>query len=164
MSQPRNFLHAVWLFAGGILLCACAGNQTEAEKNNIATDSESGQRACFQRAQVTGFKTLDRTNLIVYAPTKSSAYHVRISPPASELRFANAIAFDSGGTRICGHPGEGVIFNSGSVARKYFVTDVYRLDTEAVQNLIAEFSGEVNVEPQNTLEVEIERDIEPADE
>jgi hypothetical protein len=164
MSERRNFLRGVWLLAGGILLCACAGNQAEAEKKNIATDAESGQRACFQRGQVSGFKTLDRTNLIVYAPTKSSAYHVRISPPASELRFANAIAFDSGGSRICGHPGEGVIFDSGSVARKYFVTDVYRLDTEAVQNLIVEFGGDVNVEPRNTLEAEIERDIEQADE
>jgi len=160
MRVSRFFVRDIWLAAGSMVLYACASSQPDTAADENTAMAESGERACFSTGQVTGFRTLDRTNLIVYAPTKSSAYHVRISPPARELRYANTIAFDSRGARICGHAGEGVVFESGGMARKYFVTDVYQLDTGAVQNLISAFSGEVNIEPQNALEVEIERDIE----
>lgn len=164
MRDPKIFGRVVWLAVAGMMLCACASNQAGTEMNTHEESVETSQRACFKPGQVTGFTTLDRTNLIVYAPTKSSAYHVRISPPARELGFANRIAFDTGETRICGYAGEGVVFDSGGMARRYFVTDVYQLDVAAVQNLIVEFSGEIDIEPQNTLDVEIERDIEPEDE
>jgi hypothetical protein len=142
----------------GVMLCACSSNQTEVDAGE--EDTPFGKQACFQASQVSGFRTLDRTNLIVYAPTRSSAYHVRISPPARELKFANTIAFDVRGTRICGHAGEGVVFESGGMVRKYFVTDVFQLDVEAAQNLIDQFSGDLTIESQNSLEAEIERDIE----
>jgi len=153
----------LWIIVRGIcfavsggMLCACSGIPADAGEE----DTAFGKQACFQVSQVSGFKTLDRTNLIVYAPTRSSAYHVRISPPARELKFANTIAFDARGSRICGHAGEGVVFESGGMARKYFVTDVYQLDVEAAQNLVLQFSDELIIESQNRLEAEIERDIE----
>jgi len=164
MCDPRMVMRAAWLGVAVLMLAACAGKQMETNSDDNEASGQSGQRACFRPGQVSGFKTLDRTNLIVYAPSKSSAYHVRISPPARELRYANTIAFDSGETRICGYAGEGVFFESGGMARKYFVTDVYQLDAEAAQNLITELSGEVEIEPQNTLEAEIERDIEQGNE
>jgi hypothetical protein len=140
------------------MLCACAGNPTQTDADELAF--ASGSQACFRPSQVTGFRALDRTNLIVYAPTKSSAYHVRIRPPARQLMFANAIAFDARGSRICGHAGEGIAFESSDMPRKYFVTDVYQLDAEAAQNLIDQFGEELTIEPQNTSGAEIERDIE----
>jgi hypothetical protein len=136
----------------------CASRQPENDTEEVTV--ASGQAACFQTRQVTGFRALDRSNLIVYAPTRSTAYHVRIQPSARELSFTNRIAFDSRSNRICGHAGESVIFDSDAMARKYFVTDVYRLDAEGAQNLIDQFTAEVAVEAENSAGAEIDRDIQ----
>lgn len=136
--------------------CASRQSENDAQEATFA----SGQAACFQAGQVTGFRALDRSNLIVYAPTRSSAYHVRIQPPARELNFTSRIAFDTRSRRICGHAGESVIFDSGAMARTYFVTDVYRLDAEGAQSLIDEFAAEVTVDADNTSGAEIDRDIQ----
>jgi hypothetical protein len=160
MSDGPRIVGGVESFLSTLLLCACASQQPPTDSDSDEAVEAIDQRACFQASQVTGFKTLDQSNLIVYAPSRTSAYHVRIRPPARELKFANVIAFDTGGTRICGRVGEGVLFESGGMGRKYFVTDVYRLDEEARQNLISSFSEVINVEPQEERELEIERDIE----
>jgi hypothetical protein len=153
-------LFRCWVCIGaiGALLGGCAGEQTvaDAEEAPLAF----GREGCFRPGQVSGFQTLDRQNLIVYAPTRSSAYHVRINPAARELTFADKIAFDTSTTRICGHAGEAVFFDSDSMARRYFVTDVYELDAEEVQILIDQYRQEETIEPQNNTDAEIERDIE----
>lgn len=143
------------------IVCGCANSPAEPDTDTDEVISAFGEPGCFHARQVTGFKPLDRSNLIVYAPTRSSAYHVRIRPPARELSFANRIAFDSSGTRICGYAGEGVVFDLDSMARKYFVTDVYKLDAEGARSLIDEFNAEINIDPQSTSGAEIEREIEP---
>jgi hypothetical protein len=140
------------------VFCGCASNRADTDKD--AAPLASGQEACFQATQVTGFRPLDRSNLIVYAPTKSRAYHVRIRPPARELSFTSRIAFDGQGTRICGHAGDGVIFDTDSMARKYFVTAVYRLDAEGAQSLIDEYSEELIIDSPDDPGAEIDRDIE----
>lgn len=143
------------------VLFGCASNSPENDEDAAAL--VSGQEGCFQAGQVTGFRPLDRSNLIVYAPTKSRAYHVQIRPPARELTFANRIAFDAQGTRICGRAGESVIFDSDSMARKYFVTAVYGLDAEGAQNLIDEYSEDLIIDSQDGPGAEIDRDIEDDD-
>ena len=138
--------------------CGCAGNSVEPD----APEAEivSGQAACFRIDQVTGFRALDRSNLIVYAPTRSSAYHVQIRPPAREINFADRIAFDTRTTRICGYAGESVIFDSGGMGRHYFVTSVRRVDAEDIRSLADQFSGDIEVEPSDDSGAEIERDID----
>jgi hypothetical protein len=78
---------------------------------------------------------LDRSNLIVYAPTKNNAYHVRISPPSTELRDANALSFGANETRICGYAGDRVLIE-GSRDRSYAVIDVARLSPEGLAALL----------------------------
>jgi hypothetical protein len=160
MGQPRLFARLICLAASGAMLCACASNRTVSETDEDEARVPSDKQACFRPGQVSGFRSLDRSNLIVYASTRSRAYHVRITPAARELDFANTIAFDTSATRICGYAGEAVLFESGGMARKYFVTEVYALDTEATQNLILQFSEDLTIEPQNTSGAVIERDIE----
>lgn len=145
--------------ATSLLLCACASGPTDDEPEEVALEFE--KKGCFRPGQVTGFEPLDRQNMIVYAPTKSSAYHVRINRAARELTSTNTIAFDSAGSMVCGYPGEGVLLGSGGMARRYFVTDVYELNAEGVQMLIEQFSVQDIIEPQNNSGAEIERDIEP---
>ena len=159
MNDGPRIVGGVESFLSGLLLCACASQPTPTDSGRNEAAAAIDPRACFQASQVTGFQTLDQSNLIVYAPSRTSAYHVRIRPPARELKFANVIAFDTHGTRICGRVGEGVLIESGGLGRKYFVTDVYRLDEAAKQNLISSFSEGLNVELQAERELEIERDI-----
>ena len=94
---------ATWLgLAGAVVLAAgCATSETNSGaapkyRPNPAT------AACFYARQVSDFTVLDRRNLIVYSPNKRSPYHVELTSSSGNLRFANAIGFESRDPRICG--------------------------------------------------------------
>lgn len=144
--------------------CTTGGSREASQRE--ASREPAGKSACFYRRQVSDFRVLDRTNLIVYAPSKSNAYQVRISPPSTELKFANAIAFSSRSNRICGYAGDRIILGSGSSPREYSVSGVYRLDEVGLQRLLEQHGiGKPGqpLEPEETEGAEIERDIDPED-
>ncbi len=78
---------------------------------------------------------LDRSNLIVYAPGDAHAYHVRVSPPSTELRFAESLAFQPAAGRICGYAGERLIVGPTRSAERLAIIDVARLGPESLQTL-----------------------------
>lgn len=79
---------------------------------------------------------LDRSTLIVYAPTKRQAYLVQISPPASRLPFADGLAFQSRGSQICGRAGESVTLAADSM-RRYAIMDVRRLPAPELDEILS---------------------------
>jgi hypothetical protein len=123
---------------------------------------EFGTAGCFFRRQAQDFQVLDDRNLIVYAPGKSNAYHVQISPPAPELRFTNALAFESRNTQICGYAGDDLLLADGPASRQYSITGVWRLDEAALQGLKARFNLDTTPaqpEAQPVEGAEIEREL-----
>lgn len=152
---------------GVILAGGCTVGTSREDSQRAAAREPAGTSACFYRRQVSDFRVLDRSNLIVYAPSKSNAYQVQISPSSTELKFADAIAFSSRRNRICGYAGDRLIIGSGPSPREYSVSGVYRLDEVGLQRLLELHGigkpGEP-LEPEETEGAEIERDIDPAEE
>ena len=148
-----------------ILAGGCTAGGSAGDSQRAASREPAGTSACFYRRQVSDFRVLDRSTLIVYAPSKSHAYQVRISPPSTEIKFADAIAFSSRSNRICGYAGDRIIVGSGSSPREYSVSGVYRLDEVGLQRLLEQYGiGKPGdpLEPEETEGAEIERDIDPA--
>jgi hypothetical protein len=159
LAMTRLLCLLIALSAAG---CSAPDATTRAPKTSVKP-GEFGAADCFYSRQAQDFKVLDDHNLIVFAPSRTSAYHVVISPPSPELRFANALGFESRNTRICGYAGERLLLADGPGARPYAVMGVYRLDEAALQGLTTRFGiGETpkQVEPQPADGAEIEKDLD----
>jgi hypothetical protein len=85
-----------------------------------------GQNACFYYRQVQNFDVLDRSTLVIYAPNRRNAYLVKTSPPSTELRYADTIAFEARTGQVCGRAGDRLVLATGSSLR-LSVVDVQRL-------------------------------------
>jgi hypothetical protein len=150
--------------AAALLASACGTNQgSERPPRPTVRAGEFGAPDCFLRRSVQNFQVLDDRNLIIFAPGKADAYHVQVSPPVVELRFANALAFESRNSRVCGYAGDEVLVgDSGREFSRISVMAVYRLDARALDGLQARF-GQAPVpgkpEPQPGEGAELERDL-----
>lgn len=140
------------LAAIGFALGACAG-ATDSSTDRGA-DEALGQPGCFYGRQVQDFRVLDRSSLLVFAPTRRHAYRLEISPPSSELRFADVIAFESPSGQICGRAGERLLLGTRDV-RRFVVMDVQQLTAAQVDLLLAADDGAA-IEPQPGGAAEIE--------
>ncbi len=129
------------------LMAACSGtNSTRSEeparaRTRIPAPSVTGAAACFYPRQVQDFRVLDRSNLIVYAPNDRHAYHVQISPPSTDLRYADSLAFLPSNDRICGYAGERLIIGRSTDGPRAAVIAVSRLSPESLESLRAGHDG-----------------------
>ena len=142
-------------------MTGCAAVPDSSVDEGAINAGSTSNQACFYKRQVQDFEVLDRSNFIVYAPNKSRPYHVRISPPSTDLKFANALAFSSRGNRICGYAGDTVLIGVRN-DRRYSVTGVYRLDEIMLEQVLGAY-GNVDIETEPTEGAEIERDLEGSD-
>ncbi len=149
-----------------LVLSACTAGQTGRETPSRPTvqAGEFGTADCFLRRTVQDFEVLDDRNLIVFAPGKSEAYHIQVSMPATELRFASVLAFESRSSRICGYAGDSLLIgDAGPGLRRLPVAGVYRLDEVALEGLQARFgrgAGRAGSQaPQPGGGATIERDL-----
>lgn len=126
-----GFLLTICALAG----CAGAGGQARTERVAVPGPAVSGAQGCFYPRDVQDFRVLDRSSLIVYAPNDGNAYHVRLSPPSLDLRFAESLAFLPAGGRICGYAGERLIVGPPRSAEHLAIIDVVRLSPDSLQVL-----------------------------
>ena len=143
--------------------CAADGFQKPAD-GGFAKHSAGSD--CFYARDVGGWTVLDRSSLIVYAPSKSHAFRVQMAPGASDLKWADSLAFISRSNRICGHVGDRIVMPTGSIKRSYSVIDVRRLDPASLEGLLRGY-GEAgqpdSLEPGKSPGAMIERELsEPA--
>ena len=137
--KPSVMAAAGYMLVGSVLAgCAATGGQSAVKKAPIPPPSATGTTACFYVHQVQNFHVLDRSNLIVYAPNDASAYHVRVSPPSTELRFAESLAFLPADGRICGYAGERLIVGQGGASERLAILDVSRLSPDSLAALRAD--------------------------
>lgn len=127
--------------------------------NDLPVATEGLKSGCFYARDVNNWQELNREYLIVYAPSKSRPYLVRISPPSIDLRSASTIGFE-GRDRICGKPGERLVI-ARARARNFTILDVWRLDADTSARLAeskkARDSGAVV--PASSPGAEVETDI-----
>ncbi|MCC7259320.1 MAG: hypothetical protein IT486_13220 [Gammaproteobacteria bacterium] len=125
----------------GLLLSGCAGGPDATERTRPAVAAgEFGTPDCVLRHIVADFDVLDDRNLILFAAGGAEAYHVQVSPPATELRFTDALALESRSTRICGYAGDALLVDvAGQGPRRLAVIGVFRLDEAALAGLRARF-------------------------
>ena len=122
------------------LVAGCAGNGSERPPRPSVRAGEFGKPACFLRHTVHDFEVLNDRNLIIFAPGRSNAYHVQVSPPDDGLRFAEALAFQSSSSQICGYAGDSLITGgAGGGPGRLTITGVWRLDTAALEGLEGRF-------------------------
>lgn len=95
----------------------------------------TGTAACFYPRDVQDFRVVDRSRVILYAPNDANAYQLRISPPSTELRFAESLAFLPAGGRICGFAGERLVVGPATSAQRFAIIDVIRLSPGSLQTL-----------------------------
>lgn len=124
------------------LLAACAAAPPgEAPRRPTVRAGEFGTPDCFLRRLASDFRVLDDRNLVVFAPGRADAYHVQVSLPLQGLRFADAVAFESRNTRICGYAGDELVVSRGGGPEQASVIGVYRLDRRALEGLLARFGA-----------------------
>lgn len=147
--------------APAVLLILASGGcaaPTEEGETTPAEPSLRGKNACFYRRQVQDFDTLGRDTLVVYAPSRRNAYLVKISPPSAQLRFADAIAFESRAPQICGRAGERLRVGTGAL-NLYSVMDVRRLPEDQLADILDSYGqgeGGDDIQPETSTEAEIE--------
>jgi hypothetical protein len=152
---------------GIFLLVIAIPSPSFADELDEEVKAGQAKHGCFYARQANDFDVLDKQNFIVYAPTKSKAYRVRIARPSNELRFAEGIAFEGRDGRVCGHAGETVALRRGRGGQRYSITDVWRLDEAQVEQLIDQYKSPADgqkLEPQDTEGADIERDLSGAEE
>jgi hypothetical protein len=94
-----------------------------------------GESGCFYARDVQDFSVLDRSRLVVYAPNRSNAYQILVSPPASELNFTESIAFLPPLDQICGRAGDRLLVGPPGDDLRLAIIDVRRLGPGDLESL-----------------------------
>jgi hypothetical protein len=155
------------LFASA-LLAACAGTGSTPTTGTVSKQPlPTGESACFYAEQVQNFRVLDRSNLIVYAPNESNAYRVTISPPSTDLRFTDTVAFRPAAGRICGYAGQRLVVGAALSPDVVAIINVARLSRASLDALRGESGGDARpaVQPQPGPGADVEGDggqVKPA--
>ena len=166
MQRKRSIAKVLCLRHGVVLLIVSAPLQTMGDDLDANVKPAPPEHGCFYPREANGFEFIDESNFIVYAPSKSNAYQVRIMPPSNELKFAEGIAFGARSGRVCGYAGETVSFGGRTAGRRYSIADVWRLDKDQLEHLMNQFeaSGDGQpIEPEPTDGAEVERELSGAE-
>ncbi|MDP6437379.1 MAG: DUF6491 family protein [Gammaproteobacteria bacterium] len=132
-------------------------DDTKPKAETIST--EGLKTGCFYVRDVNNWVAVNRTQLIIYAPTKRRAYLLTIAPPSASRHFGSTIAF-AGRDRICGRPGERLLTGS-RLDQRHMVMDVRRMDEDAVLAYEATRKArDKDVKAEESPGAEVETDIE----
>jgi len=135
-------IHLLNGFFGAIILAA--GLTALAEENAIKplnkkeydshiSNFDKGRDCVFSRT-IGNWAMLDNQRLILYAPTKSKPYYVKLSIRSHELKYVNAIAVHSKfDNRFCPYGGN-ALFIDGS---RYTIQAIKKIDPDMAKQLIA---------------------------
>ena len=150
------------LVQAGLIIAYITGCATNGDQGSAADERQgyAAGSACFYASQASDWTVLDRSTLIVYAPSRSHAFRVDVGAGASDLRWADSLAFVSSSSRICGRAGDRIVTPTGTANRSYTVVGVTRLDPAALEGLLATYGkASEPVEPGESPGAEIEREL-----
>jgi hypothetical protein len=149
---------------GGVSSAAEEAFDSDADKPPEIT-AKGLKGGCFYVRDVNNWEAVNRSQIIVYAPSRKKAYLLSIAPPTINARSSSTLGF-RGRDRICGRAGDRVLFGSG-MDRGHSIMDVRRLDeaTLAAYEASIKKADEPEVVPaKESPGAEVETDIQPDDE
>ena len=78
--------------AAAILLTGCAASSAESDPSGTQA---SGGNSCLRNASISGYRALDRSHVLVEAPTRSRTFLITTSNDCRELDFSNSMLIKS---------------------------------------------------------------------
>lgn len=102
--------------------------------------SRTGNNDCVFARTINDFKVLDRSKMVIWAPSRSKAYLVELSMPLPELKFANSIAVvdRNHDGMLCGYGMDRIVVADSSAAgfrTPATIMGMKRLDDAALAQL-----------------------------
>ena len=157
----RKNLCLIVLLQPLFLLTSCG---QEAELTNKSTPRYTAMEgsSCFNSRDISDYKVLDRSNIIVYGRPSSRSYHIQISPPANSIRGSDTISFNSWSGRICGFAGDELIIPNSIFQERHSIFTVKQLDETAHYNLLVRFGKAelvIQLEPENNSSPDVKREL-----
>ncbi|MCC5793448.1 MAG: hypothetical protein JJT85_01780 [Chromatiales bacterium] len=134
MSVLSRFLLALSLSA---LLAGCAGRGGVTGPEE--TDPPVGALG-VRIDSVTGYRVLDDSNLILYAPNRRNMWHVELVPRCFSLRSASTLRLRGRTGRLAGFAGDAVELDRAGGRETCRVSNVYRIDEQGLEALLARLS------------------------
>ena len=99
---------------------------------------EGSGNDCFSARSVSHFEVLDRENVVVFAPTKRHPYWLKVAGFCRELRFSEAVGFQSRDDRICSYGGDALIAGEDRCS----ILSIHRLDEASYALLKQQIAAE----------------------
>ncbi len=125
---------------GGCGTTPGTGEATRADGASAAVHHD-----CVRMSRVRRFERLDDRNLVLFAPDRQNAYHVRMAMSCPDIVHAGFLSIEGRQGSLCGYPGEALRpgIRSGFPGdargeRACPVRSVRRLDSSTLQDLLVE--------------------------
>lgn len=99
--------------------------------------AQAGDRACINTSRIHTWQVLDRSNLVIYAPTRDTPYHVSLLGFCHDLDRGSRpiLGFATQSSRLCsGSGGELVVGNS-----RCRIRSITAIDRQTATTLIAQY-------------------------
>lgn len=129
------------LFAAALFTVSGAALAAPAASDAAAKETHASRNECVFVRSIYDFKPLDRTNLIIWAPTRRNAYLVQLGFPLPELKFAQRLAIvdrDHNGM-LCGFGMDRIVVADSSFRQPSTILGMTRLDNERIAQLEAQY-------------------------
>lgn len=108
-------------------------------KEEPAAKADDNQ--CVFARTILDWRALDSRNLVVWAPGRKDAYHVKLSFPLHDLKTHENVAIvdHNGDGRICGYGMDQVVTVGGPQAERATIMGMERLDEAGLASLSEEY-------------------------
>ena len=121
--------------AMSIAIAACAATPPQEAAQNAAKASRKDE--CVFFSSVFDWQGLDDTTLVIWAPSRNTAYRVELSMPLSGLKFAHTLGFIDGTQdgQLCSFGFDAVTMGDDTIPRKSTIRSMTRLDAAGIAQL-----------------------------
>jgi hypothetical protein len=137
------------LTLSGPLAQAAVDTQPKGEASGATP--KKNRESCLYSRSVHDWRTLDDSNLVVWAPNDRQAYHVKLIFPLFSARYEYRLAFIDGDRdgRLCGYGRDSVGETDRSAAgQRSSITSITRLDAESIAKLEEKYKTKLTPQPR----------------
>ncbi|GEM_PF-3284661 len=147
----------LWSLAGPPLAApALAQEEGDAQKDEKITDPNdpgfiledspsyrrsSGDNQCIFFRTLYDWRALNRTHLIVWAPSRKQAYLLQLDRPCWGLRFTNNLGFYSRDSSLCPYGGDAIIVDDGIGNERCTIGSITKLTDESLKSILDQAPG-----------------------
>ena len=103
--------------------------------------SSSDDRQCIFFRTLYDWRPLNRTHLIVWAPSRRQAYLLQLDRPCWGLRFTNNLGFYSRDSSLCSYGGDAIIVDDGVGNERCTIGAITKLTDESLESILDQVPG-----------------------